>query len=121
MKVENPVRVEPEFRQSVVDGVVTFEILGGLSPSDDIFMVGGKFSDKLAMSYEGPWPCGDFMPVKNSKVKDPRFANTGMESAPTCAFMIRGDLSAIYADDGKTVLFQYKDIDDLLAAGWRVD
>ena len=116
MRVENPVRIEPEFVRSEKDGTVIYEVLGGLGPSDDVFMVDGKFSDKLAIQYEGNWPCGDFMPVKNYQIKDAR-----LHGAPTCAYMIRGDLTAIYADDGKTVLHQYKDIDELLAAGWKVD
>lgn len=116
MRVENPVRIQPEFRTVEKDGVTHFEILGGLSPSDDIFMVEGKFSDKLAMQYEGHWPCGDYMPVKNYQIKDAR-----LPGAPTCAFMIRGDTSAIYSEDGKTVTHQYKNIDELLAAGWVVD
>lgn len=122
MKVKNPVFKEPEYTKTEKDGVVTFTIHGGVGvPGDEEFEVDGKFSDKKAMLFEGPWPCGDFMPVKNYQIKDPKFAGTGMANAPVCANMVRGDTSAIYADDGETVRYQYKDIDELLAAGWVVD
>lgn len=123
MKVKNPIYKEPAFTQKDDGNVVTFQMITDADiPPDSVFEVDGKFSDKLALSYEGPWPCGDYMPVKNYKLRDPdpKYARI-LGTPPYCAFMIRGDLTAIYGDDGKTVLHQYKDIDELLAAGWRVD
>lgn len=122
MKVENPIYKEVSFEKTVEDGITVFrQVLDPNIPRDDAFFEDGQFSDKLCMMYEGPWPCGDFMPVKNYKIPDTseKFKNV-LGRVPTCAFMIRGDLATIY-DREENVLFQYKDIDELLAAGWVVD
>ena len=72
----------------------------------------GKFSDKLCIRKPDDW-VWDILPMKNHKIRDGQFPSFGM--------MLEGDERTIYADDKKTVLFQYKDIDELLAAGWIVD